>query len=76
MLHPQGSPIILILSRINPIPRIDTYLFKIHSNIVLQSTFTGLYPVDLPVTILKAFHSGYMISPSQSSRLNHRDCNR
>ena len=29
MLHSQGSPIIPILSRINPIPRIDTYLFKI-----------------------------------------------
>ena len=34
----QGSPIIRILSRINPIPRIDTYFFKIDSNIVLTST--------------------------------------
>ena len=31
----KGSPIIPILSRINPIPRIDTYLFKVHSNILL-----------------------------------------
>ena len=30
----KGSPIIPILSRINPITRIDTYLFKVHSNTV------------------------------------------
>ena len=34
----KGSPIIPILSRINPIPHIDTYLFKVHFNIVLLST--------------------------------------
>ena len=34
----KGSPIIPILSRINPIPRIDTYLFKVYSNIVFPST--------------------------------------
>ena len=34
----KGTPIIPILSRINPIPRIDAYFFKIHSNIVLPST--------------------------------------
>ena len=34
----KGCPIIPIQSRINPISRIDTYLFKIHSNIVLPST--------------------------------------
>ena len=27
------------LSRINPVPRIDTYSFKIHSNIAIPSTF-------------------------------------
>jgi hypothetical protein len=27
-----------IMSRINPIPRIDTYFFKIYSDIVLPST--------------------------------------
>ena len=31
------SPIIPILSQINTIPRIGTYLFKVHSNIVLPS---------------------------------------
>ena len=31
----KGSRIIPILSRINPIARIDTYFFKIHSNIVI-----------------------------------------
>ena len=34
----MGSPMVIILSRINPIARIDIYLFKIHSNIVLPST--------------------------------------
>ena len=34
----QGSPIMPILSLINPITRIDTYLFKVHSNIVLPPT--------------------------------------
>ena len=34
----NGSPITPILSRINPIPHIDTYFFKIHSNIVFPST--------------------------------------
>ena len=33
----KGPPIIPILSRVNPIPRIDTYSFKIHFNIVLPS---------------------------------------
>ena len=47
----KDSPIIPILSRINPIPRIDTHLFKVHSNIVLQSTPRS---VGLPVKILKA----------------------
>ena len=31
----KGPPKISTLSRINPIPRIDTYFFKIYSNIVL-----------------------------------------
>ena len=34
----NGYPIYPILSQINPISRIDTNLFNIHSNIVLQST--------------------------------------
>ena len=45
------------LSRINPIHRIDTYLFKVHSNIVLPATPKppkGLFPVGLPVKILKS----------------------
>ena len=44
-MNPEGecrihkdSQIIPIPSQINPIPRIDTYFFKIHFNIVLQST--------------------------------------
>ena len=34
----MGSPVIRILNQINPIPHIDTYFIKIHSNIVLRST--------------------------------------
>ena len=34
MPHSQGSPIISILSWINPITRTDTYLFKVHSDII------------------------------------------
>ena len=37
----------------NPIPRIDTYFFKVHSNITLPST-PRPPPVGLPVKILKA----------------------
>ena len=53
----KESPIITILNRINPIPRIDTYLFKVHSNIVLPSTPRppkGLFPIGLPFKLLKA----------------------
>ena len=52
----KGSPIIPILSRINPIPLIDTYLFKVHHNNVLPSTPRlpkGLLPVSLPDKIFK-----------------------
>ena len=55
----------LILSPINPIPRNDTYLFKVHSNIVLQSTpglSKGLFPVTLPVKILKALVPSYILA--------------
>ena len=33
-----GSPIMIILSQINPVPHTDTYFFKVHSNIVLPPT--------------------------------------
>jgi hypothetical protein len=36
----EGSSIFPILSRIDPIARIDTYFFKIYSNIVLPFTPT------------------------------------
>ena len=54
--HLQGLLIIPILSRINPIPRIYTNLFKVHSNIAILSTldlYKGLFPVGLPIKILK-----------------------
>ena len=44
----KGSPIIPVLRRMIPIPRINTYFFKIHSNIVLPSGLglpQGLFPV-------------------------------
>ena len=34
---PMPHSLIPMLSRINPIPRIDTYFFKVHSNIVLPT---------------------------------------
>jgi hypothetical protein len=72
--------LIHILSRINPIPRIDTYFFKIHSNIVFPSTprpperplsyRCTCYNFESTPTFL---HSGYLTCPSQSSRLSHPD---
>ena len=53
----KGSPIIPILSRINPIPRIDTisarFILILSSHLHLGLP-KGLFPVDLPVKILKA----------------------
>jgi hypothetical protein len=46
MPHSQGISNNTFMSRINPILRIDTYLFKVHSNIAI--------PKGLPVKILKA----------------------
>ena len=54
----KGSPIIPILSRINPIIRIDTYLFKVHSNIVLPSTPRPPHAdtADDAMQLVKALH--------------------
>ena len=52
----RGSPIISILSRINPILRIDTYFIKIHSNIVYHlhlGLSRDLFPVVLTLKVLK-----------------------
>ena len=58
MPHAQGLFDNPFLIRINPIPRIKTYFFKIHSIIFLASTpryfSKGLFRVRLPVKILKA----------------------
>ena len=45
-----------------PIPRIDTYIFKIHFNIVLPSTPSfpnGLFSTDL---LLKIWNQSYLLS--------------
>ena len=58
MPHSQGISDIPVLSQINPIPRIDTYFFKVHSNIAPHlhlSLPKGLFPVGIPVKILKTF---------------------
>ena len=53
----KGTPIIPTLSRISPIPRIDTYFLRYililspHLRIGLPK---GLFPVGVPVNILKA----------------------
>ena len=50
------SPIIHILGRINPILRIDTYFFKIYSNVVLNIDLPrDLFSVGSHVEILKMF---------------------
>ena len=46
----------LTLNQMNPIPRVDNYFFKIHSNIVLPSALglpRGLFSVGLPIKMLK-----------------------
>ena len=56
MPYSQGLPIIPIVNQINPVPRIDTYLFKIHSNVVLHlgpGLPKGLFHVGIPVKILR-----------------------
>ena len=68
------------MSRINPIPRIDTYFFKVH--LILSSRLRlglpeSLFPIGLPAKVLIAvlpfLHSGYMSCPSQFTRFNHPD---
>ena len=54
----KGSQIIPILSRINLIHSIDTYLFKNHFNIIFQPCLglpRGLFREGLPVKMLKEF---------------------
>ena len=51
----KGSPVIPILSRINPIPCIDTHFLRsilILSSHLCLSLPKGLFPVGLPVKIL------------------------
>ena len=51
MPHSQG-----LSNNPNPISHIDTYLFKVHSNIALRLRLglpKCLFPVGLPVKILK-----------------------
>ena len=59
----KGFPIIPVLSWLNPIPHIDTYFFRIHSNIVIPK---DLFPMGVPVKILKPLflYSGYMTCSS------------
>ena len=52
----KGFLVTPILSQINPIPRIDTHLFKIHYNIVLHLCLgrpKRLFPRSVSVNILK-----------------------
>ena len=57
MPHTKEFSMITILSRIFPISPIDTYFFKIHSNIVLPSTprlCLRSLPAGFPFKIFKA----------------------
>ena len=61
----KGPPIIPILSRISLIPHIDTYFFKIYSDIVLPSmlrSHKGLFPAGVPVKILKVYLSSSILA--------------
>ena len=61
----KGAPVIPILSWINWIPGIDTYLFKIDSNILSHLRLglpTGIFPVGLPVKILKVLLPSYILA--------------
>jgi hypothetical protein len=74
----KGSPVNPILSRINQFPRVIS--ISLRSVLILSSHLRlglpkGLFPLDLPVTILKAllpfFHSDCMAC--QTSRFHHPD---
>ena len=72
----KGSPIIPILSRINPIPRIDTHFFKIHSNIILHLRLgfpKGLFPVGIPVKILKTLLPSSILATWSDIDFNTRE---
>ena len=61
----KGSLIIPILSRINTIPRIDTYFFKINSNIIKHPRLglpKGIFLVGVPVKILKALLPSFILA--------------
>ena len=61
----KGSPINPILSRINPIPRIETYFFKILSNIVLPTKprpSKGIFPAGVNVKMLKELLPSFILA--------------
>ena len=73
--HSQGLLIIPILSRINPIPRIYTYFLRYF--VILPSYLRlllpkGLFPVGLPVKILKTLLP-YSILAKLPEHLNLKD---
>jgi hypothetical protein len=54
----KSPPLIYILSQINPVHTIASYLHKIHFNIVYPlhlGLFSGLYSSDFPTNILYSF---------------------
>ena len=62
-MEPGGFAIIPILSQIKLIPRIDTYLYNVHSNIHLQRGLPkDLIPVSLHVRILKGLLSSSILT--------------
>ena len=59
MPHTQELSNIPILNRITPIPRSDTYFFKIHFNISLPRSHL---PVSLPVETFKALLLSFILA--------------
>ena len=73
----KGSPIIPILNWINPIPRIDIYFLRsilILSSHIPQGPPNGLFPVGLPVRILKTLlHSSILAAWTAHLNLPYSD---
>ena len=59
MLHSQELSSNPYPDQINPIPRIYTYLFKIHSHIALPK---GLFPAGIAVKMLKSLIASFILT--------------
>jgi hypothetical protein len=61
-------PLVPILSQINPIHIIPSYLCKIHLNIIHPPTSCGLLPSGFPTNVLHAFRFSLLRATCPSHR--------